>query len=986
MNHTHYINCTSLTPRAFFLRDILNWLPLSLIVTPDKDAKKLNSLLQFLGKSVRLCDDISSIVHAKTSEYTYIFPQSIFYTPLPTLWQLEHEWSLVLKKNDILPPEEIIQKIADFGYTFSDVPEEWEYKKTGDTLQIHLFGQSGIYFVHFFDDMIEDIFFQKDGEMTPLDTIIVAKKQKIETQEWTVFQKDILEYLKEKHWILDNIDIQKEYEYFLTLENITSIDILHQPEKHQISLQTSDVMIRDIAHFTEILKWEKSVTVYTKNAPKIRHFLEYNSLSCTVIETKQSMESFQTPEKYVIADDCLSKIFIKKRLKKSVATNIDLLLQIKSGDYVVHIEHGIGLFSGIVQKEVGQKVREYVEIVYKNGDKLFVPILEIGRVSKYVGTQHPELHTLGTQNWTKKLQKAQEDVQKVAFELLEIYAKRQIIPGYSFQIFEEKLLEFQADFPYEYTKDQILSIEDILQDMHKSTPMDRMLVWDVGFGKTEVAFQAIYTAYLNKKLSVLLSPLVVLAYEHYEKALERFADFGVRIELLTRFQTKKEEEKIHQKIKNGEIDLLVATHKALSSEIDYTHLGLLVIDEEHKFGVKDKEKIQTLKGNVDILSMSATPIPRSLNMALSELKGFSILSQAPQRRKWVETFVSEWSESVIMSAFEQEFARNGQVFFIHNRVQTIEKMAEYLQSLFPKKTILVTHGQLPGQELEKRIFAFKNMQADILISSTVIENGIDFPNVNTILINDAYQFGISQIHQLRGRVGRGDQKWYCYLLFNREKLTPEAGQRLTTLVEYSHLWAGFELAIRDLEIRWGGDILGVQQSGISTQIGINVYLKMLEEKVQELKALRENITPQNQETTIDLQISAYIDDGYFASDLDKMNFYREIESVQNLEDLEHLKEDFAEYFSGVSESNLSLFRLLEVRILAKRKRIARVCRMGVSYSIQFFPDVSFEEVRNFLDRDKKGVCYLESKTSIKISCQSFANDEAFLGYLYTMIQ
>jgi len=882
--------------------------------------------------------------------------------------------------------EEVIQKITEFWYTFSDIPQEWEYKKTGDTLQIHIFGHKWTYFVHFFDDIVEDIFLHKDGEIQKIECITIAKRQKIDFQEWEIFQKDILIYLKEKHWILDNVDIHKTYDSFLMLENVTSIDILHRPDKNQISLSVQDVHIRDLSHLIEILAWKKPVQIYTKNAWKIHNFLEYNSLSCSVIESGETFQSFQTPEKYVICDDNLSKIFIKKRLKKSIVQNMDLLLHIKPGDYVVHTEHGVGIFSGIVKKEVGHNIREYVEIVYKDSDKLFVPLLEIGRVSKYIGSENPDIYTLGGKSWGQKLQKAQEDVQKVALELLDIYAKRRITPGYAFQIFEEKLLSFQAAFPYEYTKDQLLSIEDILQDMRQSTPMDRMLVWDVGFGKTEVAFQAIYTAFLNKKLSVFLSPLVVLAYEHYQKAIERFADFWVRVAILTRFQSKKEEKYIIEQLKNKEIDLLIATHKALNENIDYTNLGLLVIDEEHKFGVKDKEKIQTFKGNIDILSMSATPIPRSLNMTLSELKGFSILSQAPQRRKGVETFVSEWSENIIMSAFEQEFSRGWQVFFIHNRVQTIEKMAEYLQSLFPKKSILVTHGQLPGQELEERIFAFKNKKADILLSSTVIENGIDFPNVNTILINNAYQFGISQIHQLRGRVGRWDQKGYCYLLFQREKLSPEAGQRLTTLVEYSYLWAGFELALRDLEIRGWGDILWVQQSWVSTQIGINVYLKMLEEKIQELKSLQENTQKPHQETTIDLQISAYIDDWYFTSDLDKMNFYREIEAVKDMEDLEHLREDFFEYFSENSQTNNSLFRLLEVRIWAQKKYITRVSRVWVSYQIQFSPDVSFEQIRDFLDRDTQKLCYLESKTSIKIRCQSFKNDEEFLSYLYTMIQ
>jgi transcription-repair coupling factor (superfamily II helicase) len=443
--------------------------------------------------------------------------------------------------------------------------------------------------------------------------------------------------------------------------------------------------------------------------------------------------------------------------------------------------------------------------------------------------------------------------------------------------------------------------------------------------------------------------------------------------------------------------LIVWTHRLLGEWIKFKDLWLLVIDEEHKFWVKDKEKIKAFQWKIDILSMSATPIPRSLNMALSGTKDVSILSHPPSNRKWVETFVCHFEDQIIIEASNNEFQRGGQIFFIHNRVKTIDMFWEYLEELFPDKKIVITHGQLHWHELENRILAFKRKEYDILLSSTVIENGIDFQNVNTIFINDAYKFWISQIHQLRGRVGRKDKKWYCYLLFKRDKLKEDAAKRLSTIVEYSHLWAGFELAVKDLEMRWWGDILGIRQSWQTTEIWITLYLKMLEEKIEELKqnpkitsSTWENKSSQSFvkkiDTNIDLNIWAFLSENYFSSELDKINFYREIESIRDKEELENLIEDFTSINGDLKKENKNLFYLLKVRILANNYSIVSIKRSGVSYEILFSDSITVEELKKFLVLDTKTVFIVSDLKKLKTPCNSFKNDEDFLYFLIDLFE
>ena len=559
--------------------------------------------------------------------------------------------------------------------------------------------------------------------------------------------------------------------------------------------------------------------------------------------------------------------------------------------------------------------------------------------------------------------------------------------------YKQEQINFQQSFEFNYTDDQIKVIGEIWEEMNLENPMDKLLSWDVGFGKTEVAFNAIYKAILNWKQTALVTPLVVLAYEHYEKALERFALFPINIEVLTRFEKPAKIKIILEKLKEGKIDLIVWTHKLLNENIEFKDLGLMVVDEEHKFWVQHKEKIKEFRGNLDLLSMSATPIPRSLNMALNGLKTISMLTTPPIWRKEIETFVTKYDEKVIMQVGKKEFERDGQLFFIHNRVATIDSMKVKLEKIFKWKKVVIVHGQLHWDQLEDRILAFKRKQYDILLATTVIENGIDFPNVNTIIINDAYRFGISQIHQLRGRVGRSEKQGYCYLLFRKEKLNEIAAKRLKTIVEYTHLGSGFELALKDLEIRWAGDILWLKQSGQVTEIGLNLFLSMLEDKVEEMKKIENNkeskkIDKKEEEkiipAIIELNISAQIPDDFFSSSLDKINFYREIELVNYLEDLKEIIKDFKELNPIFPEETNNLFLLLKLRLKAWKYWITNIKKMWINYQVEFLKTEKDEEIKilkKFLDLDKKINFSVFTTNILRSSTKKYSSDLAFLNYL-----
>lgn len=1002
----HYINYSSIFSRLLLLKNELEKTNSFLIVVENE--KILNSYLKissYLNIEINYLNNLSDLINLTHNDFwKYIVTKELFNIKLKPFSQIEYNDLFGVKAWESIQITNITKKLNELWYTFSDYENKGTFKIVWDILSFtDLTGKTSK--ISFWWDVIEEIIsdFWKKEELY---------FWKNELLDFNNIQEELSIEVKDKIYestcliILDSLDFYSSYDYLTkNLKNYIIFNSLSNNDSH-INLWISELFLENIDDLKNLLdeKWIRKY-IFTKNKNTIKNFLDLNNLHWVeVYETNlNNLKSFRISPEYssgwtkpvgtiVITDDNISRIFVKKRIKRSLSKNLDLMMQIKPWDYIVHIDHGIWIFKEIVEKELSWIKREYITLEYKNNDKLFVPITEVWRVAKYVWVENPKLTGLNTKEWEKKLKKVSEDVNIIALELLELYAKRKLHKWYKFHSYPKDEALFANSFDYVYTDDQLHIIKEIYQDMESEDAMDRLLSWDVWFGKTEIAFASIYKAIINWKQAALISPLVVLAYEHYEKALDRFIKFPISIWVITRFEKPDIVKVTLERLKEGKIDLIIWTHRLLSEDIQFKDLWLLVVDEEHKFWVKDKEKIKKFKWDIDILSMSATPIPRSLNMALNGLKSISMLTTPPVGRQSIQTIVSSFDDRVIFEAWKREFERWWQMFFIHNRVETIDAMWNYLSNIFPWKKIAIVHGQLWWDKLEKRIIEFKRKQYDILLATTVVENWIDFPNVNTIFINEAQNFWISQIHQLRWRVWRSERKWYCYLLFKKDKIKEDAAKRLKTIVDYSHLWAWFELAIKDLEIRWGWDILGIRQSGQWHEIGTNLFIEMLEDKIEELKnnlrpvsetGLGEGSSQKNIKinTKIDLNIWAYIDDSYFSSELDKINFYREIESLDNIEDLENIILDFKEINQNTPPTTNNFFDLLKLKLKASKFKISSIRRVWINYQIDFDESLKIEELRKFLELDKDAVFSVITATRLRCSTKNFANEEKFIQYV-----
>ncbi len=937
--------------------------------------------------------DLTNIFYNGISNY--VVSNDIFNIDIPNISNFEYNNIFEVYKWQELEINDLSKKLNDLGIKFSDSQNPYTFFILWDTLS-YIDKTWQILKISFWGNEIDEIYYSDQQ----LDNYFFWVNKSIYDFEFSKkINTDLLEKLAKKSIfiILDNIDFYSDFDIiYNSLNNYLVFSSLGN-HKNSIDLAFWDLVIQNLDDFKVILD-KKSATsyIFTKNTKTLKNFLNLNNYENVLVfeSSLNNLKSFKKDNIFVICDDNISRIFIKKRIKRSLSENMDLLMQIKTWDYVVHIDHGIGVFKEIITKELPSWKnwsiikKEYLTIEYKNNDKLFVPITEVYRLSKYVWVENPKLTWLSTKDWEKKLAKAWEDVEVIAGELLDIFAKRKLQVGHSFKSMPNMEVEFFNSFEYTYTPDQYNVINEIYKDMESQNPMDRLLSWDVGFGKTEVAFAAIYKSIINWKQAALISPLVVLAYEHFEKSIERFAPFPINIEVVTRFEKPAVIKSTLKKLSEGKIDLIIWTHRLLSKDVSFKDLWLLVVDEEHKFWVKDKEKIKDFKWNIDILSMSATPIPRSLNMALNGIKQVSMLTTPPVWKQSVQTIVSSLDEDLIFDACKREFDRWGQVFFIHNRVETISGFADYLSKILPWKKIIIAHGQLSWDLLEKRIIDFKQKKYDILLSTTVIENGIDFKWVNTIFINDAMNFGISQIHQLRWRVGRWQKKWYCYLLFRKDKIKEDAAKRLKTIVDYSHLWAWFELAVKDLEIRWWWDILWIRQSGSSIDIWVSLFLEMLEDKIEELKQKKSLETQEKDQditkkinTTIDLNIESYIPSDYFWSELDKINFYREIESIRTIEDLNNIISDFSSINSSLPNETNNFFDLLRLKILSSQYKIKSIKRVWINYQIDFSDKLDMAELKKFLDLDKDVNFVVVNINRLRSPIKNFAHDEKFVEYL-----
>lgn len=617
------------------------------------------------------------------------------------------------------------------------------------------------------------------------------------------------------------------------------------------------------------------------------------------------------------------------------------LAELNLGSPVVHIDHGVGRYRGLTHVKVGDHESEFLILEYAANTKLYVPIASLDLISRYSGgeAEHAPLHRLGSDQWEKAKRKAAEQMQDVAADLLDIYARREAQKGYSFSLPDENYRAFSAQFPFTETVDQAKAIEAVIADMTAAKPMDRLICGDVGFGKTEVAMRAAFLAIQSNKQVIVLVPTTLLAKQHYQNFSDRFAEWPVQIEMISRFRSVKEQKEIQARLKSGTIDILIGTHKLLNKELKFTRLGLLIIDEEHRFGVQQKELLKSLRAEVDILSLTATPIPRTLNMAFSGLRELSIIATPPARRLSIKTFVQLRNTRLMREAILRELLRGGQVYFLHNQVQSIEKIARELEDLVPEARIKIAHGQLRERELERIMADFYHQRFNVLVCTTIIETGIDIPSANTIIIDRADKFGLAQLYQLRGRVGRSHHQAYAYLMTPPKNImTADAVKRLDALSALEDLGAGFTLATHDLEIRGAGEFLGEQQSGNIHSIGFTLYMELLEQTVQKLKSGKLPVLADiaiDRGTEIDLQISALIPENYLPDVHMRLVLYKRIANAKNKQDLENLQVEMIDRFGLFPDPIKNLFQVANLKLLAQSLGIKKINASSKGGVIEF---------------------------------------------------
>lgn len=618
-----------------------------------------------------------------------------------------------------------------------------------------------------------------------------------------------------------------------------------------------------------------------------------------------------------------------KRKTINPDTLVRNLAELKIGQPVVHLDHGVGRYGGLVTLDTGGIKAEYLLLNYANESKLYVPVTSLHLISRYVGgsDESAPLHKLGNEAWAKSRQKAAEKISDVAAELLDVYAQREAKKGFAFKYDREEFQQFAATFPFEETYDQEMAINAVISDMCQPKAMDRLVCGDVGFGKTEVAMRAAFLAVMNHKQVAVLVPTTLLAQQHYENFKDRFANLPVNVEVLSRFKTAKEQKQILENLAEGKVDILIGTHKLIQSDVKFNDLGLLIIDEEHRFGVGQKEKIKQLRANIDILTLTATPIPRTLNMAMNGIRDLSIISTPPARRLSIKTFVRQNDDLVVREAILREILRGGQVYYLHNDVASIENTAEKLTALVPEARVIVGHGQMRERDLERVMSDFYHQRYNVLVCSTIIETGIDVPTANTIIIERADHFGLAQLHQLRGRVGRSHHQAYAYLLTPPPKMmTKDAERRLDALENLDNLGAGFILATHDLEIRGAGELLGNEQSGQIESIGFSLYMELLDAAVKALKEGREPSLEEltQQQADIELRVPALLPDDYLGDVNMRLSFYKRIAAAESKAELDELKVELIDRFGLLPDATKNLLQIAELRLLVEPLKVVRI--------------------------------------------------------------
>ena len=859
----------------------------------------------------------------------------------------------MLKEITIFPAHELI--VQDLSETVKNIqkkyPEEIEdieLIKNGDYIS-----KINKYFNEFYENQASFLDYMSDEYLLLLD-----EKSKINQRKTNIIEdnnKLIASLVEKEKFVPEAIENISKFEYnfeekqIIYLEQNDSIKNIQKYyfETREINFYNLqlDLLLADIVTYQ---KNKKKVVLLAGNeisAKKLCNILKENQIN---YKYEQEAENVKPGEIIVTIGGFssgfenydLNLIVVSlqnnfeepvKRKKKLSSTFKDsekiVFADLKPGDIVVHQTHGIGQFIGVNTITADGVTKDYIKIKYRNDDILYVPTNSLDSVRKYIGggdNSSPRLNKLGGKEWSATTSKVKKNLEAVAKDLIELYAKRQKIKGFSFSPDTPWQKQFEDSFPYTETDDQLRCIQDVKKDMEKPQPMDRLLCGDVGYGKTEVAIRAAFKAVMDQKQVAYLVPTTILANQQYEEFKTRMQEFAINVELLNRFKTKKEQDEIIKKLKLGEVDVVVGTHRLLSEDVNFKDLGLLIIDEEHRFGVKDKEKIKKLRTNIDVLTMTATPIPRTLHMSIVGVRDMSVIYEPPHNRKPVQTYVLEYDQEVITEAITKEIERDGQVFYLFNQVEGIEKKANEISMLVPEAKVGFAHGKMSGRELEEIMESFINHEINVLVCTTILESGIDIPNANTIIVENADRLGLAQLYQIRGRVGRSDKQAYAYITYKRDKLLSEvADKRLKAIKEFTEFGSGFKIALRDLEIRGAGSMLGEMQHGHMEQVGYDTYCKLLDEVIKEMQGIE---VVEEQDVQIDLAVSSYIPDNFIENSSQKIEIYQNIALCRTEEELQNVIDEVIDRYGRLPKELENLIDIARIKQLARKANILKIAQ------------------------------------------------------------
>ena len=814
------------------------------------------------------------------------------------------------------------------------------------------------YFNEFYDKQSTLLEYLNDNYLIILDEI-----SKIEARQRNILQdnSNLIKNLIEKEKIipealeniisidLNQLENEKSVIYFEKQDIVTN----RQAEKYTFNYRQINYYKSEIENlFEDIKRWNKEqksiyVMVSTKEkAKKLKEILEKEEIACTIDEKldktiivkstekivtitigklPNGFENFEINQVVVSADELIEgkkkKTFANKAYKEGEKV---VFADLEIGDYVVHKNYGIGIFIGVNTITADGTTKDYIKLKYKDDAILYVPTSQLDSIRKYVGGDaiNPPINSLGSKDWIKTKEKVKKNLRAVAKELIELYAKREKAKGYAFSKDTPWQSQFENSFPYQETDDQLRCIEEVKKDMENQRPMDRLLCGDVGYGKTEVAIRAAFKAVMDHKQVAYLVPTTVLAQQQYEEFRDRMAEFPIKVDILNRFKSKKYQDEVVRKLKLGEVDIVIGTHRMLSKDVEFKDIGLLIIDEEHRFGVKAKEKIKEYKSNIDVLTMTATPIPRTMHMSIVGIRDMSVIYEPPHNRKPVQTYVLEYDQEVIKEAITKELERDGQVFYIYNRVDTIQKKADEISRLVPEAKVSYAHGRMSGNQIEEIMQDFIDKKSNVLVCTTILESGIDIANANTIIVENADRMGLAALYQIRGRVGRSDRQAYAYITYRKDKmLSEEADKRLKAIKEFTEFGSGFKIAMRDLEIRGAGSLLGEIQSGHLEQVGYDTYCNLLDEVVKEMQGTE--IEP-DIDIQIDLNVTSYIPDEYIEDSAQKIEIYQNIALCRKEEDIQNVVDEIIDRFGNMPAELENLLDIARIKYLAKPFSISKI--------------------------------------------------------------